>query len=101
MAAPTPTPGLTPSDVHVNVPLTQISVAYRQDNTQYIAARAFPIVPVQKQSDRYYEYDRDYWFRTEADKRRPASESAGSEYTVQNKIGKHTSELQSRPHLVC
>ncbi|MCA1592221.1 MAG: hypothetical protein LC754_06140 [Acidobacteria bacterium] len=74
----------TLSDVHVNVPLTQISIAYRQDATQFIAARAFPIVPVAKQSDRYYSYTKDYWFRSEAQERLPAAESEGREYTVNN-----------------
>lgn len=72
----------TLTDVHVQVPLTQISIAYRQDRTQYIAAKAFPIVPVQKQADKYWSYPRDYWFRTEAEELLPASESQGSEYSV-------------------
>jgi hypothetical protein len=27
----------TPSDVHVNAPLTQISIAYRQDQSRFVA----------------------------------------------------------------
>jgi hypothetical protein len=36
----------TPSQVHVNVPLTNVSVAYMIDSGLYIASRVFPVVPV-------------------------------------------------------
>jgi hypothetical protein len=74
----------TPSDVHVNAPLTNISVAYLQDQSDFIADRAFPSVPVQKQSDRYFSYDKGNWFRSKAKMRAPGTESAGSGYTIDN-----------------
>lgn len=77
-------PQPTASDVHVNAPLTSISIAWLQDQNEFIADRVFPTVNVQKQSDRYYKYDRDNWFRAQAEKRALASESAGSGYTVDN-----------------
>lgn len=72
----------TPSDVHVNGPLTNISVAYMQDPNDYVASKVFPDVPVQKQSDLYFTYDQEYWFRTEAQRRPPGTESAGSGFEV-------------------
>lgn len=72
----------TPGDVHVNVPLTNISVAFIQDATNFVADRVFPNVPVSKQSDRYYTYDRGYFNRDEMKVRAPGTESAGSGYTV-------------------
>lgn len=74
----------TPSDVHVNVPLTNISVAMMQDATNFIADRVFPNIPVAKQSDRYYTYDRGYFNRDEMKIRAPSTESAGSGYTLDN-----------------
>jgi len=74
----------TPADVHVNTPLTNISIAYMQSAADFIADRVFPAVPVLKQSDRYYTYDRGYWNRDDMQERAPASESAGTGYTVDN-----------------
>jgi len=72
----------TPSDVHVDAILTNISVAYLQDTLTYIAQSIFPEIPVTKQSDKYFKYDKGDWFRDEAQKRAPATESAGSGYRV-------------------
>lgn len=75
-------PQPSPSDVHVNAPLTNISVAYIQRQSDFIADQVFPNVPVQKQSDKFFTYDREFWFRSEAARRGPSSESAGSGYTL-------------------
>ncbi len=75
-------PQPTRSDVHVNRPLTNISIAYIQRAADFIADKVFPIVPVMKQSDLYFTYDKAYWFSTEAQKRGPGTESAGSGYKV-------------------
>ena len=48
---------------HVNTPLTQISIAYLQNQTEFVAAQVCPIIPVTKQSDRYYVYNRGDFFR--------------------------------------
>lgn len=77
-------PNPTPGDVHVYTPLTNISVAYIQKQENFIADKVFPVVPVQKQSDRYYTYDRADWFRVEAQERAPATESAGGGWRVDN-----------------
>src|ERR1039458_7630653 len=75
-------PQPSPSDVHINVPLTNISIAYIQDATSFIADDVFPIVPVERQSDVYAQYDRTYWFRDGARLRAPGAESAGSGFEV-------------------
>lgn len=72
----------TRSDVHVNKPLTNISIAYIQDAKDFVADKVFPVVPVMKQSDRYFTYDKGYWFRTGAQKRAPSSESAGGGFHI-------------------
>ena len=69
-------------DVHVSVPLTQISVAYMQDESVYVADKVFPMIPVQNQSDVYYKYTKSDFFRDEARKRAPGTESAGGGFTL-------------------
>lgn len=75
-------PQPTASDVHVNRPLTEISVAYLQNLDAFIADKVFPALPVNKQSDRYFVYDKSYWYRAEAKKRAPGTESAGGGWKV-------------------
>lgn len=75
-------PQPTRGDVHVNAPLTNISIAYLQDQTEFICDKVFPNVPVKKQSDVYFTYPKGEWFRTEAKPRAPGTESAGSGYSV-------------------
>lgn len=75
-------PQPTPGDVHVNAPLTNISVAYVQDQQDFIADRAFPIVPVEHQSDLYYIFNKEDFLRDEAKPRAPGTESAGGGFKV-------------------
>jgi hypothetical protein len=77
-------PSPTLSDIHVNRPLSQISVAYLQQDRNFVADRVFPIVPVPFKSDRYYTYHRDAWFRSDATERAPGTESAGTGWTLDN-----------------
>lgn len=70
------------SQIHVNKPLTNISIAYLQDRDAFIAGKVFPFVPVQKQADQYFKYNPDDWFRDEVQERAPATESQGSGYEL-------------------
>ena len=72
----------TPGDVHVNQPLTNISVAFIQGEEQFVADGVFPNIPVTMQSDRYYTYDRGYFNRDEMEERAPGTESSGSGFKV-------------------
>ena len=51
-------PLLTPSNVHIDQPLSNLTLAYVQEQTNFIADKVFPTVGVQKQSAKYYIYDR-------------------------------------------
>jgi hypothetical protein len=77
-------PQPTLSDVHVNRPLTNVSVAYIQQETDFVADQIFPIIPVEFKSDIYFIYKKDSWFRDEAKPRAPSTESAGSGYDLDN-----------------
>jgi len=72
----------TPSDLHVDVPLTNLSIAYFQDESKYIADKVFGNIPVQKQSDLFWRYNKGDWFRSDAQKRAPGAESVGSGWNV-------------------
>lgn len=72
----------TLSDVHVNRPLTDISVGWVQDQSEFVADKVFPLVPVQKQSDSYYTYTRADFYRSQARRRAPGTESAGGGFTL-------------------
>jgi hypothetical protein len=79
-------PVIQPSraDVHVNRPLTNISIAFLQRAENFVADRVFPNIPVTKQSDRYFTYDRGEFNRDEMELRAPGTESAGGTYTIDN-----------------
>tara|TARA_R100001086_G_scaffold16743_3_gene8198 strand:- start:2750 stop:3751 length:1002 start_codon:yes stop_codon:yes gene_type:complete len=49
---------LTPSQVHLDAPLTNLTLAWVQDESNFIADKVFPTVSVDKQSDKYYIYNR-------------------------------------------
>lgn len=72
----------TQSDVHVNRPLTNISIAYMQSAMGFVADQVFPNIPVTMQSDVYYTYDRGFFNRDEMKQRAPGTESAGIGYEV-------------------
>ena len=70
-----------PTDVHVNRPLTNISVAFALDAGMYVADRVFPDVPVMKQSDIFYTIPRGAFLRDDMKQRAPGTESAGADYS--------------------
>ena len=75
-------PQPTSSQVHVDAILTNISVAYMQQADNFIATKVFPVVPVSKQSDKFFKYTKNDWFRDEAQRRADATESAGGGYNL-------------------
>jgi hypothetical protein len=57
-------PLMTPSSVHLDQPLTNLTLAFAQDQSNFIADKVFPVVGVERQSDKFYIYDRDNMNRT-------------------------------------
>ena len=70
--------------VHVNRPLTQIAIAFAQRPDAFVADRVFPMLPVSKQTDSYFEIPRGYWLRDEMKKRAPGALSAERTHEVSN-----------------
>lgn len=70
------------SQVHVNRPLTNISVAFMQNPNNFVWDKVFPMIPVDKKSDVYFTYPLAQWYADDAQKRRAGTESAGSGYPM-------------------
>jgi hypothetical protein len=72
----------TAGDVHVNRPLTNFSQKFLQDAEFFIGTRAVPNLPVAKQSDLYYVFDRADFYRDEAKERADGTETEGSGFNL-------------------
>jgi hypothetical protein len=67
------------SMVHVDQALTSVSIAYH--NAQFVADQVFPVVPVTKQSNKYFIYSKDR-FRVLDDARRPGARANEIDWTL-------------------
>lgn len=75
-------PQPTLQDVHVNAALTDVSVAYIQDNENFIADKVFPMVPVVHKSDVYYVFSKDDFLRDDVQQVADGAELAGSGFNL-------------------
>ena len=66
----------------VDVLLTNFSLAYIQDLSNFIADKAAPSIPSEKMTGKYLTYTKADWFRDEARERGDSMESAGSGYNL-------------------
>lgn len=73
----------TMQNAHIDRALTNMSVAYMQDASAFIADKVFPIVRVKRQSDVFYTYNKGDFMRDEAAVRGAGTESAGGDYGVE------------------
>lgn len=69
-------PGI--NDVHIDGPLSNISIAQTQDETAFVAGRAFQTIPSNKPSNKYFIYDRGDLARDEMKERATDTESEGA-----------------------
>ena len=75
-------PQPTGRDLYIDKMLSDISIAYLNEPSAYIADVVFPAVLVDQQSGKIAKYEKDDWFRDEAELRAPLSESAGGGYRI-------------------
>lgn len=54
-----------PQELHVDRWLTDLSVAFTQDNGDFVSDKVFPVVSVKNQSDKYVIYDRGSFWRNQ------------------------------------
>ncbi len=59
-----------------------MSVAYMQEADNFVSSRAFPQIPVQKQSDKYFTYSQADFFRDQVQLRADGTPSAGTGYSL-------------------
>lgn len=72
----------TPGDVHVNSTLTNMSIAYMQDASGFVADQVFTAIPSDKQSDIYWTWPRDVWNRDEMKERAPGAPTPGIGFNI-------------------
>lgn len=73
-------PGST--DVHIDKALTNMSLMFLQaPGNLTVGMKVFPVVRVDKQTDKYFTFDRNDFYRDSMQRRAPATESAGGGYT--------------------
>jgi hypothetical protein len=91
-------------DLHVDQNLSNVAIGYRADG--FIADMIAPIVPVQKQSDRYVIFDRRDVLRVENTKRAPRTEAnkvarsvSSATYFAENYALKDSLGLEDRENM--
>lgn len=79
-------PQPTSRDLHVDSLLSNLSIGYANEPSDYVAAKVFPVLRVDKQSDLIAKYNKGDWFRDEAKKRGRLTESAGGGFRLDDPI---------------
>ena len=64
-----PSPATT--DLHLDAALSSIATAYRNEDEVLIGRDIFPRVPSEKQSDKYFIWDKEYWLSINVESRAP------------------------------
>lgn len=72
----------TQGDVHVNAPLTDLSVQYAQSLDKFGADRLAPIHASDKQTNLFFKFTKDYWGRDAMRLRAPGTQAADAGYGV-------------------
>lgn len=72
----------TEGDVHVNAPLTDLSVQYAQSLDKFGADKLAPIHPSDKQTNLFLKFTKDYWGRDAMKVRGPGTVAAEAGYGI-------------------
>lgn len=72
----------TLASVHVDQTLSNVSTAYLQEPSDYIAGRVAPNIPVSSKTDKYFVFDKNDSLRERALERGPGTESAGGGFRI-------------------
>lgn len=73
-----------PSAVHVNRPMTNMSLAYMQSKGNFVANAVFPTIPVNKQSDFYFSFPKGTFYKNKMKTRGLSTESPLIAFGVQS-----------------
>lgn len=69
-------------DVHIDGPLSNVSTAYLQDQGDFVSGKVFPVITVDKQSDKYFVWPKNTFFRNRANKWVPGTLMKGSGFNL-------------------
>ena len=72
----------TGRDLHIDTPLSNLAIKAFQGSGSFIAQNIFPIIPVGKQSDKYYTIDKDSWLLMPNTRRAPKTSPKRIEFKV-------------------
>jgi hypothetical protein len=72
----------SPGDVHINRPLTNMSVLYAQALDKFHADDLAPIMPSDERSNLYFIFTKDFWFRDEMKPRGVGAEAVDVGYGI-------------------
>ena len=70
------------ADIHVNLPLSSMSVAFMQSLDEFIADKVFAKIPVPSQTGKYYRFARDAFTRARGRKWVPGTPMAQSSFDL-------------------
>ena len=97
--------GATGHDLHIDVPLSNIIINYKPIGLEIVEGIA-PVVPVQKQSDSFIEWNQEDIFRIEEDDRSPGTEAkritrnvSSDTYNCKNYALKEALTLEDRENM--
>jgi hypothetical protein len=71
------TKGIDVANIHVDQPLSNLSIAYMQDQNEYIASKFAPIIPVSQISGNYFKYSKRTFFESPSKKWTPGAKMPG------------------------
>ena len=71
-------------NTHIDAALTNFSLAFMQGSDKFVAWRVFPNMQVRHQSDRYWQYPRQFFFTEGFRKKAPGSRGGRVVYEIDN-----------------
>jgi hypothetical protein len=74
----------TRAQIHIDRPLTDMAIAFTQNAGDFIAGRALPVRAVSKQTDKYFIYNKQAFFRDDAKLRGPGDTSGRTGFRLSN-----------------
>lgn len=72
----------SPNQVHLDVALTNFSLAYFAEPNTFLGTKVFPVIRVDKQTNRFWVWTKNDWLRMQMQVRAPGDESAGSGFNL-------------------
>lgn len=73
---------ITTSEVHQDMALTNVSIAYAQETSKFVASKIFNSVNVNHLSNKYHIFSKSDWLRSEADLRATGAPTKGANFTM-------------------